>query len=320
MARGQGKVGESKSKVVRELPLACSDELAAVEFMERQRWGDKPACPHCASLEVYKMTDAASGERSKRFLWRCRRCRQQFTVRIGTILEDSRIPLRHWCFAFWSACSSKKGVSAKQIQRETGLSYKSALFLMHRIRFAMTPDPTTPEKLSGVVEADETWVGGRPRHRVSGNQGHYRDRLAAVMAMVERGGSVRAMPIERVDSRTLQRALLEHVDLTRSTLMTDEHTAYPAVGARFAGGHESVKHSAREYVRGRAHTNTVEGFFSLLKRGIYGTFHSVSKKHLHRYVSEFAFKYNTRRLDDGERTVRAIKGAEGKRLRYRAPA
>jgi len=146
------------------LPAACTVELKAVEFMERQRWGNTPACPRCGVLDVYQM-QSRSGERGPRYLWRCRGCGEQFTVRIGTVFEDSRIPLKHWCFAFWRACSGKKGVSALEIRRVTQVSYKSALFMMHRIRYAMTPDTTTPPKLTGTVEADETYVGGKPRPR-----------------------------------------------------------------------------------------------------------------------------------------------------------
>src|SRR3989475_11676721 len=157
----QHSAGGDKSEIVAAIPAACSDERTAVEFMERQRWGDSPACPRCGDTDVYQVTDRQTGERSTRFLWDCRGCRRQFTVRIGTILEDSRVPLRHWCYAFWAACASKKGVSALQIKRQTGLSYKSALFLMHRIRWAMAEIPTRP--LTGIVEADETYVGGKPR-------------------------------------------------------------------------------------------------------------------------------------------------------------
>src|SRR3989440_3162357 len=155
-----GQVAAAKSEIVAALPAACSDELTAVEFIERQRWGDEPACPRCGDTDVYQMR-GRNGERNARFLWDCRGCRRQFTVRIGTVFEDSRIPLRHWCYAFWAACASKKGVSALQIKRQTGLSYKSALFLMHRIRYAMTP--TRSPRLDGTVEVDETYVGGKPR-------------------------------------------------------------------------------------------------------------------------------------------------------------
>lgn len=312
MARNQGKVGEQKSEILRAIPAACADEATAVEFIEGLRWGGEPACPRCGDTNVLQMQDR-QGNRNKRFLWRCRGCKRQFTVRIGTIFEDSRIPLRIWCHGFWRACSSKKGVSALQIHRETGVSYKSALFLMHRIRFAMASNPWPP-KLRGPVESDETFVGGKPRA-----PRWARDEWSSktpVMAMVERGGQVRAKPIERVTAATVRRELQANVDPS-AKIYTDEGTHYQWLGRPWPGGHEAVNHSAGEYVRGDASTNTVEGFFSLLKRGIYGTFHSVSKKHLHRYVDEFSFRYNTRGLDDGERTLVAIQSADGKRLKYR---
>jgi transposase-like protein len=309
--RQQSKVAEKKSEIVRQIPLACSDEAAAVEFMEAQRWGDEAACPRCGDTDVYKMMDRKTGERNARYLWRCRGCTKQFTVRVGTVMEDSPIPLRHWCFAFWAACSSKKGVSAMQIQRQTGLSYKSALFLMHRIRLAMMD--TEFEPLTGTVEVDETYVGGKPRK--GDGKKHKPGRGTSktpVVAAVERGGKVRARRMVRVNARTLHRFVQNKVD-TSATIYTDEYPGYRGVGKRYAGGHHAVKHSAGEYARGMVHTNTVEGFFSLLKRGIYGTFHSVSDRHLHKYLWEFEFRYNNRNIDDGARTALAIRGAEGKR-------
>jgi transposase-like protein len=139
MKRQISHPGEARSEILEALPKACTDEAPAVEFLEKQRWGDTPTCPHCGTTEVVQVMNEERTARSKRFLWRCHGCKKQFTVRVGTIMEDSRIPLRHWCFAFWSACSSKKGVSALQISRECSLSYKSALLLMHRIRWAMAP-------------------------------------------------------------------------------------------------------------------------------------------------------------------------------------
>ena len=323
----RGKVAQNKSQVIAELPLACSSEGAAVEMMEWLRWGDSPACPRCGDTDVYRMTSRQTGERNKRYLWRCRGCRDQYTVRIGTVFEDSRIPLRFWCYAFWKACSSKKGVSAKQIERETGLSYKSALFLMHRIRWAMAEEPG--ELLRGVVEIDETFVGGKPRkgsapwhhmrpdQRRRGPAPDFKDRKTPVVAMVERGGRVRAVTPERITAAALRHTVFGSVDRS-ARIMTDERPMYRHIGKHYAG-HDVVNHSRNEYVRGDVTTNTVEGFFSLLKRGVYGTFHSVSRWHLHRYVSEFAFRWNTRTLEDGARMQRAIQSAEGKRLRYRAP-
>lgn len=326
MATNQRPVASAKSEITAAIPAACADEQLAVEFLEAQRWGGAPSCPHCGGTNVYQMKDRKTGERSGRYLWRCKTarpdtsiCGKQYTVRVGTVYEDSKIPLRHWVYAFWAACASKKGVSALQIKRQTGLSYESALFMMHRIRFAMAEDYREQPKLSGTVEADETYVGGKPRFRNLSNRGNALRKKAAVFAVVQRDGEVRAWPMRRVNSANLQRALLDTVDINSSRLMTDEHLAYPAIGARMAKGHERVNHSSKEYVRGDAHTNTIEGFFSILKRGLNGTFHSVSKKHLHRYVSEFEFRYNSRKLEDGHRVQLAIRKAEGKRLFYSAP-
>jgi transposase-like protein len=278
------------------------------------------------------MRDAKSGERNKSFLWRCHGCKRQFTVRIGTVFEDSRIPLKHWCYAFWASCASKKGISAMQIQRQTGLSYKSALFLLHRVRYAMAP-ARSPRKLKGTVEVDETYVGGKARNMTRGQYlkwaaqpeakwGHKPKRVTSekppVVALVERGGEVRAQVTTNVTSATLKGAIRQHVDRS-ATINTDELRQYRGIGREFAGGHHAVKHSIGEYARGDVTTNSVEGFFSLLKRGIFGVYHNVSKKHLHRYVAEFEFRYNTRKMDDGARTVAAIRGAEGKRLMYREP-
>jgi len=163
MKKADRKHQLSESAVVTRIPRACADELAAVEFLEGMRWGSSPVCVHCGSANVYKMADAKTGERNARFLWRCRDCGEQYTVRIGTVYEESRIPLRHWCYAFWRAASSKKGVSALELKRQCQISYKSALFLMNRIRFAMSSDVPTVPPLRGTVEVDETCVGGKPR-------------------------------------------------------------------------------------------------------------------------------------------------------------
>jgi transposase-like protein len=250
-------------------------------------------------------------------------------VRTGTVLEESRLPVRVWLHAFWRASASKKGVSALQISRECEITHKSALFLMHRIREAMRDEPT--DKLTGVVEADETFVGGKPRRtnrhkvgddpkitstgRVITGRG---TRKAPVVAMVERGGRVRARHITSITAKNLQDAVHKWVD-TEATIYTDSEAGYHGLWRTFGDRHQSVNHSQFEYARGPVHTNTIEGFFSILKRGVYGTFHSVSKHHLHRYLDEFSFRYNHRTLGDGERTVEAIRGAEGKRLVYRQP-
>lgn len=307
----------SKSPVIEDMPLACSSELAAVEFFEAKRWGDTPACVHCGSVEVYKMVDAKTGERNKRFLWRCRDCNRQFTVRIGTVYEESRIELRHWAYAFWRACTSKKGVSALEIKRQCQISYKSALFMMNRIRFAMAPDNEKFEKLQGTVECDETYVGGKPRFRNQYSAGRG-TRKTPVFAAVERNGRIRRRVIPDVTGHTLRDAMREFVN-EQSRVITDDFSSYMGVGKHFAGGHERIAHSTREYVRGDIHTNTVESSFALMKRGIHGIYHNVSRDYLHRYLWQFDFLWNNRKLNDGERTVAGVRGAEGKRLMYKEP-
>ena len=205
-----------------------------------------------------------------------------------------------------------------QIHRETGLSYKSALFLMHRIRWAMTPPAGYgTEKLSGTVEIDEVYVGGKPTGKCKVGERRPSTKTP-VVGMVERGGRVHAEPVSRVNAKELRRVIQGNVCLS-SRIMTDELPTYKGLAPNFEGGHQSVKHSVGEYVRDDVYTNTIEGYFSILQRALIGTYHSVSKHHLHRYVSETSFKYNTRKLDDGARTILAIRGAEGKRLRYHEP-
>ncbi len=293
----------SKSNTVAQIPAACSDELAAVEFFEFQRWGNTPCCVKCGSVEVYQMKDAKTGERSKRYLWRCRDCKEQYTVRIGTVYEESRLPLRHWAYAFWRACTSKKGVSALEIQRHCQISYKSALFLMNRIRFAMAPDLPTAEPLTGIVEVDETYVGGKPRIKGISKRGRG-TKKTPVFAAVERGGNIRRHVVADVTGRTLKAAIRNVVD-PRARIIRDENSAYKGIGKEFGGGHETVNHGRKEYARGDVNTNTAESSFAIVKRGIIGTYHNVSKEYLHRYLWQFDFVWNSRKLNDGERTVLA---------------
>jgi transposase-like protein len=296
------------------------NEAAAVAFLEAQRWGSTPACPRCGSVNVYQMT-SKDGARNKDYRWRCRDCAgsQMFTVRTGTTFEESRLPLRVWVYAFWKACSSKKGISALQLSREMEITHKSALFVLRRIRFGMTDMAT--DKLTGTVEVDETYVGGK-RRTAQGHRGVRRgnpgpdSNKTAVLALVQRDGKVRYRMMERVTASKLSQVVAENADLS-CRLITDESPAYTKVGRKFSGGHETVKHGAREYVRGDVHSNTVEGVFSLLKRGVMGTFHSVTRKHLPNYLGEFEFRWNTRKNDDGERVAKAVKAMDGKRITYR---
>jgi transposase-like protein len=311
-----GRVGGDRSEIVAELPLACTVEAAAVEFMERQRWGDTPCCPRCGDTDVRKMLDA-NGNRNSRFLWRCLGCRKQFTVRIGAVYEESRIPLRHWCFAYWASCASKKGVSAMQIKRQTGLNYRSALFLLNRIRHAVarTPAPDGP-RMSGTVEVDEVFIGGRVRKESAEHRSLHRGKTP-VVAVVERGGAVHAMPVANVTGANLRRVMMQAIE-PGTRIITDDRHSYRSA-TRGLGPHEFVRHSFGEYKRPGTdiHTNAAEGFFSLLRRKLDGTHHAVSRKHLHRYVSEACFIYSNRDVDDGERVRRAIQASSGKRMTYR---
>jgi transposase-like protein len=307
----------SDSAAIERIPLACSDELAAVEFLEEQRWGDTPACVRCGSVDVYKMADAKTGERNSRYLWRCRDCKEQYTVRIGTVYEESRIPLRHWCYAFWRACTSKKGVSALEIKRNCQISYKSALFLMNRIRFAMAPGADAPP-LTGTVECDETYIGPRKtRYPGMSRRGRGTSKIP-VFCAVERQGQIRRRVIADITGATLKGAIREEVDRS-ARIVTDEFKGYIGIGKEFSGGHETVCHATKEYARGDVHTNTAESSHALVKRGIVGIYHNISREYLHRYLWQYDFLWNNRKLNDGERTIAGVKSAEGKRLMYRPP-
>jgi transposase-like protein len=237
-------------------------------------------------------------------------------VRVGTVLEESRIPLRCWAYAFWRAVTSKKGVAALEIKRQCQISYPSALFLMHRIRFAMTPKHGTAPKLAGVVECDETYVGGKPRTGTGYHAPGRGTKKTPVFGMVERGGNIHRRVVADVSGKNLKAAIRACV-APSATIMTDEWPAYRGIGREFAGGHHVVNHGRKQYVNGDVFTNTAESSFAILKRGLTGIYHAVSKEHLHRYVSEFDFRWNTRQLNDGDRTVLAVRGARGKRLPYR---
>jgi transposase-like protein len=289
---------------------------AAREYLEAVRWPNGPVCPHCGNSDSARLYDIAANPEKKirAGLRECKDCHEQFTVTVGTIFEKSKIPLRKWLVAWYMLCSSKKGISALQIQRmlEIG-SYRSAWFMMHRIRYALR-DPVFADKLGGgggTVEADETYVGGKVR----GMGRAYKGNKTPVVALVERGGRVRSRSVGTVTGQTLKRVLDEHLDPS-AHLMTDDLAAYRKAGKRFAS-HRSVNHSAGEYARGDAHTNTVEGYFSLLKRGVVGTFHHISRQHMDQYLAEFDFRYSHREATDGARTLAGLRKVEGKRLMLR---
>jgi len=286
-------------------------EEEAREYLEKIRWPDGPKCPHCSGMNVTRL----AGEKARPGTIQCNSCREQFTVTVGTVMEDSHLPLHKWVLAFHLMASSKKGVSALQLKRQLGIgSYQTAWHLCHRIRHAMKKHPDAP-MLQGVVEADETYVGGRARGKRSA--GRSLKNKTPVVALVERGGNIKVKPVARVTKKNLRKALQEGIDPS-ATVMTDDFASYRGLEKVFAG-HKIIKHSEGVYSQGGVNTNTVESFFSLLKRGVYGSFHHVSKRHLHRYCDEFGFRWDHRKIEDAERTEAAIQGAEGKRLMYAKP-
>jgi transposase-like protein len=297
--------------------VSALTEDEARETIERILWPAGPVCPHCGATEN---VTRLQGQAHRAGVFQCNNCHDQFTVTVGTIFEDSHLPLRKWLMAFALLCSAKKGISALQLQRELDLgSYRTAWHLAHRIRHAMSKEPLA-SLLKGTVEVDETYVGGKPR-REAGAPKPKRGRgtkKTPVVALVERDGRVRAHKIERVDAATLKAAIRENVDRS-SRIMTDEWRSYRGIGAEFDGGHEVVTHSAGEYARDDAHVNTAESFFALLKRGVIGSFHHISKQHLDRYCDEFSFRWDHRSISDSARTQIAIGQTKGRRLSYRWP-
>lgn len=302
------------------------DPFAAADYLESIRWPDGPVCPHCGVEDPkhYRL------KHQTRKLWKCRACRKQFTVTVGTIFEGSHIGLHKWLLAFYLLCSSKKGMSAHQLHRMLGITYKSAWFMAHRIRYAME-QPAFSRLLSGTVEADETYVGGKKRRP---NKTTYKppfsktpdERKATgrgggntpVITLVERGGEARSFRLANVTADSIGGAIRRNV-ARESHLRTDSFMSYVKVGKEYAS-HEAVNH-AEVYVRGDAHTNTAENFFSILKRGINGIYHHVSEAHLDRYLAEFDFRYNYRvgnGYSDADRTRIALSRVGGKRLRYQA--
>jgi transposase-like protein len=305
---------KNKSAVLEALRNAAVDEAKSVEFLEQERWIGQVVCPRCESIEVYKMT-GRDGQRNKDYRWRCRSCKKFFTVRTGTIFEETRLPLQVWVYAFWKACSSKKGISALQLSREMQVTHKSALFILRRIRHGL--GETSSPKLTGTVEADEVYIGGKPRFPGTSKRGRGTEKTP-VVGIVQRGGDVRFRMMERLTSERMGEFIAENADLT-CRIITDELKQYKVVGRKFEGGHKVVRHKWRQYVKPGTdiHSNTVEGVFSLIRRGVMGTFHSVSRKHLPNYLNEFQFRWNTRKMDDGQRVSQAIKAVSGKRLQYR---
>lgn len=297
------------------------DADKAREHLENLRWPDGPVCPHCG---VDKEPMKLQGKSTRPGLYKCRDndCRKQFTVTVGTVFERSRVPLNKWLMAVHLMCASEKGISAHQLHRMLGVTYKTAWFMAHRIREAMRDDSGGMfGGGGGTVEADETYWGNTKR-RGSPKKGRGYHHKEKIVSLVERDGRARSFHVQAVNAKTLRPILREQI-AKDSRLITDEAAVYtksaPAIEGDF-DGYDYVKHGIGEYVRGDVHTNTIENFFSTLKRGLNGTFHHVSKQHLKRYLCEFDFRYNYRsgnEYTDSERADICLKGIAGKRLTYR---
>ncbi len=293
-----------------------SDNDKARTLLESLRWPDGPVCPHCKNdgkaKSIYTITPKSTSS-TRKGVYKCGACRKQFTVTVGTIFEDSHIPIGKWLMAIFLLCSSKKGMSAHQLHRMLDITYKSAWFMAHRIRYAMGEGPLA-ELLKGTVEIDETFVGGKGDHKTK------YDRKTPLVALVQRKGKVRTKVVASVTQKNLRSCLAEC--MAKDTVInTDQAGVYIGLHKHFKR-HDVVNHSEFEYARKNedgsvAHVNTAESFFSLLKRGVMGSFHHVSREHLHRYADEFSFRWNNRTITDGQRMEAAIEQTEGKRLTYR---
>jgi transposase-like protein len=288
-----------------------TDADKAREHLERLYWPNGIACRHCGNADPARITKLAGKSTRPGVHW-CNECGKPFTVTVGTVMEDSKIPLNKWVLAYHLMAASKKGMSALQLSRMLGMTYKSAWFLCHRIRESMAPANPSPIGGEGkVVESDETFIGGKAKNRAYAKK---EPKKHAVMTLVDRDGESRSFHVANVKAKTLREKIVKTVS-RKSHLMTDELASYGKVGKEFAN-HDTVTHSANEYVRlgGFVHINTAECRFSLMKRAVFGTHHSISEAHLPRYLSEW-----DRKMTDAERSASAVKGAEGKRLQYRQP-
>lgn len=302
-----------------KLAREYADENKARELLEKLRWPKGPVCPHCKNHHekpIYKLAPQASSTApARKGVYKCGACRKQFTVTVGTVFEGSHIEISKWLMAMFILCSSKKSISANQMSRMLDMQYKTAWFMLHRLRYAM--QPAAGKKLSGVVEADEAFIGGK------GDRTTRPAPKTPVVALIEQGGQMRTHIVASVCAKNLRQCLNESVSKD-AILCTDEHPGYKHPGKEYKL-HYSVNHSKSEFERlekdgTKTSTNHCESFFSLLKRGIHGSWHHVSREHLSKYADEFSFRWNTRKKTDGERMENFVPMVEGKRLMYRKPA
>ena len=294
-----------------------TDETAARKHLEALLWPDGPYCPHCGNADL-KRIHRLHGKSTRPGVYKCNECEKPFSVTVGTAFESSHVPLHKWVYATHLLTASKKGISSHQLMRMLGVSYKTAWFMSHRIREGMRPASLTPMGGGGnAVEADETYIGRQAGMRVDRSGYHNKN---MVVTLVERGGSARSFHTEGHSAASIIPIVLQNVR-RESRLMTDKALHYRAVGQEFVE-HGTVAHEREEYVRGDIHTNTVEGYYSIFKRGMKGVYQHCKEKHLHRYLAEFDFRYSNRMalgVNDGARAEKALQGINGKRLTYRSP-
>ena len=306
------------------------DEAAAWLFMEELRWPTGPVCPHCGNTEKhYYLTPKADegrttrrGTVTARRVWKCAKCRRQFSATTGTIFHGSKIPMRTWLFVIVEIVASKNGVAAREIERKYDLTPKTTWHMLHRLREAMKRDDGFTDLMAGTIVADEAYVGGKARRMhgwLNAGKGEtVKPAKAVVFTLINaESGEARSRVIPNVKADTLWRAIEAQVNMPASRLMTDELLSYRNVGRQFGSGHDAVTHSLGEYVRGDVSTNKVENYFGQLQRSIDGTFHHVSHEHLSRYLAEFDFRYSTRKLTDTQRVARLMGQVAGRRLAYR---
>jgi len=296
------------------------DEETAFAYLEKTLWPDGPTCPHCGNVDASRIT-RLEGKAHRRGVHKCNECRKQFTVKVGTVFEHGRLPLHKMLQAVYLLSCSKKGISTHQLHRILEIQYKSAWFLSHRIREAMRDGSLTPMGGGGeIVEIDETFIGLQAGQRVPNHGGHPAAFKNTVLSLVTRGGSVRSFHVEGTTSAALLPVIRANIS-KEAFVMSDELQVYGVLGKEF-WMHQTVHHAAHEYARGMVHTNTIEGYFSIFKRGMIGVYQHCAEKHLHRYLAEFDFRYSNRvklGYSDEARTDKALRGIVGKRLTYRNP-